>query len=49
MLKLLKVPDTDMFRSRDEILAEAYQTRGQQIAYRDEGMGEEAWNARKLG
>jgi uncharacterized protein (DUF488 family) len=49
MLKLLKVPDTDMFRSREEILAEAYQTRGQQIAYRDEGMGEEAWNARKLG
>lgn len=49
MLNLLKVPDADMFRSREEILADAYQTRGQQIAYQDEGMGEEAWSARKLG
>ena len=29
----LKIPDTDLFRSREELHAEAYAKRGQQIAY----------------
>ena len=48
MLKLLKVSDTDMFRSREEILAEAYEMRGQQIAYQDDAMLEEELKSRKL-
>ncbi|MCU0665275.1 MAG: DUF488 domain-containing protein, partial [Myxococcota bacterium] len=48
MLNLLKVSDTDMFRSREEIIAEAYQTRGQQIAYQDDAMLEEELKSRKL-
>jgi hypothetical protein len=38
MLKLLKLSDEDMFRSRDEILSDAYRIRGGQIAYVDEAM-----------
>jgi hypothetical protein len=48
MLNLLKVSDTDMFRSREEIIEEAYQTRGQQIAYQDDAMLEEELKSRKL-
>jgi uncharacterized protein (DUF488 family) len=38
MLQLLKMSDTDMFKSRDEIVADAYCIRGEQIAYKDEAM-----------
>jgi uncharacterized protein (DUF488 family) len=38
MLNLLKLSDTDMFRSKEEILAHAYRIRGDQIAYEDEVM-----------
>lgn len=39
MLAKLKIPDVDMFRSREEILEDAYARRSQQIAYEDEGFG----------
>ncbi len=38
MLKALKMPETDLFRSYDEILTEAYQMHGQNIAYQDDSM-----------
>ena len=38
MLAVLKLSDTDMFRSKEEILADAYRIRGQRIAYEDEAM-----------
>lgn len=38
MLNLLKLSATDMFRSQEEILADAYRIRGEQIAYEDEAM-----------
>ncbi len=38
MLDLLKMSDEDMFRSREEILVDAYRIRGEQIAYEDEAM-----------
>ena len=36
LLALLKLPEVDMFRSREEILAEAYALQSQRIAYEDE-------------
>jgi hypothetical protein len=38
MLQLVKMPDTDMFRSRAEILAEAYHVQGERIAYENDAM-----------
>ena len=38
MLQLLKMSDEDMFRSREEIIFDAYRVRGEQIAYEDEEM-----------
>lgn len=38
MLRFLKMSDVDMFRSREEILTDAYRIRGEQIAYEDEAM-----------
>jgi uncharacterized protein (DUF488 family) len=38
MLQLIKMPDTDMFRSRAEILAEAYRVQGERIAYENDAM-----------
>jgi len=40
MLRLLNLTlsQADMFRSRDELLLDAYQIRGEQIAYEDEAM-----------
>lgn len=35
LLALLKLPEFDMFRSREEILAEAYALQSQRIAYED--------------
>ena len=49
MLELLKMSGTDMFRSRDEILQEAYAIRGEQIAYQDESMLPEDKNERETG
>jgi len=34
LVQMLDLPQGDMFRSRDEILAEAYERHGQRIAYR---------------
>lgn len=47
MLKLLKLSATDMFRSQEEILADAYRIRGEQIAYEDEAMLEDERGERK--
>lgn len=41
MLQLLKLSGTDMFKTRDEIVADAYRVRGEQIAYRDDTMSKE--------
>ncbi len=38
MLQILKMSDSDMFNSREEILRDAYRVRGEQIAYQDETM-----------
>jgi len=40
MLKALKMSETDLFRSYDEILTEAYQMHGQNIAYQDDNMNQ---------
>jgi uncharacterized protein (DUF488 family) len=40
MLKLLKIPEFDMFRGRAEFLLEAYATQANRIAYQDETMNE---------
>jgi uncharacterized protein (DUF488 family) len=47
MLDLLKMSGTDMFRSQEEILADAYRIRGEQIAYEDEVMLKEEIDSRK--
>jgi uncharacterized protein (DUF488 family) len=47
MLGLLKMSDADMFRSREEILEEAYRLRGEQIAYQDAEMGNEETGDRR--
>jgi uncharacterized protein (DUF488 family) len=49
MLDLLKISDADMFRSRGEILVEAYRIRGEQIAYEDEAMLQEEIGDRRPG
>lgn len=38
MLKNLKMPEMELFRSREEILTEAYNRQGENIAYQDESM-----------
>jgi uncharacterized protein (DUF488 family) len=48
MLGLLKMSDVDMFKSRDEILLDAYRIRGQQIAYEDEAMLREEIGDRRV-
>lgn len=47
MLNLLKMSDADMFRSREEILVDAYRIRGEQIAYEDEAMLKEETDDRR--
>jgi len=47
MLNLLKMSDADMFRSREEILVDAYRIRGEQIAYEDEAMLQEEISDRR--
>lgn len=49
MLDLLKISDADMFRSRGEILVDAYRIRGEQIAYEDEAMLQEEIGDRRPG
>lgn len=49
MLDLLKISDADMFRSRGEILVDAYRIRGEQIAYEDEAMLREEIGDRRPG
>jgi uncharacterized protein (DUF488 family) len=49
MLNLLKMSDADMFRSREEILVDAYRIRGEQIAYEDEAMLQEEIGDRRPG
>lgn len=49
MLDLLKMSDVDMFRSRGEILVDAYRIRGEQIAYEDEAMLQEEIGDRRPG
>lgn len=49
MLDLLKMSDADMFRSRGEILVDAYRIRGEQIAYEDEAMLQEEIGDRRPG
>lgn len=36
LLRELKIPENDLFRSRDEVIGEAYAKRGRQIAYTEE-------------
>lgn len=38
MMELNKISDVDMFRSKEEILQDAYKIHGQKIAYQDEAM-----------
>jgi len=38
MLQLHKMSETDMFRSRDEVVADAYLIHGERIAYQDDAM-----------
>jgi hypothetical protein len=37
LLAELGIAERDLFRSRDELIAEAYSKRGQQIAYAERG------------
>jgi uncharacterized protein (DUF488 family) len=48
MLELLKMSNTDMFRSWEEILQEAYRIRGEKIAYEDEAMSRKESSDRKV-
>ena len=41
LLALCKLPEGDMFKSRDEFVAEAYLIQGGRVAYRDEEMAKE--------
>lgn len=38
MLELHKLSDVDMFRTREEVIADAYRIHGERIAYQDEAM-----------
>ena len=38
LLALCKLPEGDMFKGRDEFLAEAYTIQGERVAYQDESM-----------
>ena len=40
LLALCKLPEGDLFRSREECIAEAYLIQGRRVAYRDEKMSE---------
>lgn len=48
MLKNLKMPAMDLFRSSDEILIEAYTRHGQHIAYEDESMAQKEFQEGSL-
>jgi uncharacterized protein (DUF488 family) len=38
MLRILKMPELELFRTREEILSEAYERHGENIAYQDDSM-----------
>lgn len=44
LLRILGLPESDMFKSRDEILAEAYSIQGKRIAYDPMKKANEGWN-----
>lgn len=41
LLATCKLPEGDMFKSRDEFVADAYLLQGERVAYQDESMAEE--------
>jgi hypothetical protein len=41
MLQLHKLSEVDMFRTREEVIADAYRIHGERIAYQDESMLQE--------
>lgn len=41
LLAVCKLPEGDMFKSREEFVAEAYSIKGEHVAYQDEAMAEE--------
>jgi uncharacterized protein (DUF488 family) len=41
LLATCKLPEGDMFKSRDEFVADAYLLQGERVAYQDESMTEE--------
>lgn len=41
LLALCKLPEGDMFKSREEFLVDAYLIQGERVAYQDEAMAEE--------
>ena len=45
LLTLLKLPEFDMFRRREEIVAEAYNIQGDRIAYEDEHIAQQGRQA----
>jgi uncharacterized protein (DUF488 family) len=48
MFDLLNMSDADMFRSREEILVDAYRIQGEKIAYEDKTMFQEENSDRRL-
>ena len=47
LLALCKLPEGDLFKSREECIAEAYLIQGRRVAYRDEKMSKNnKWSAR---
>lgn len=38
LLAICRLPEGDMFKSRDEFIAEAYSIQGERVAYEDEAM-----------
>jgi uncharacterized protein (DUF488 family) len=45
LVRQLHLPEGDMFRSRDEIISEAYRLQGDRIAYVEDGPDDLAWSA----
>lgn len=45
LLAICKLPEGDMFKSREEFVADAYLLQGERVAYQDESMTEEEWVA----
>ena len=39
LLAACKLPEGDLFTSREEFIADAYRIRGERVAYQDEGHG----------